>query len=283
MNQSFSFQTDVPLSIRAVLYIPETKPSIVDLSMKNTNSGVSLYTRKVLIQSKCEMLLPTWLRFVNGVVDSEDIPLNLSRELLQNSDLIRKLRTVLTNRFVRFLQERAAKEPAEYKEFYEGYSMFLKQGIITVEEPGEREEIAKLLRFDTSRLPAGSNKISLAEYINKIPAEQNEIFYLAAPNRQLAESSPYYESLKSKNIEVLFCYDGYDELVLMQLARFMNKAFVSVEKQMRKEQNVDEEIDFGSDSLQHSEVDEMISYLKTVLAGRVFNVKVKNNVSFLFF
>lgn len=266
------YKTDVPLSIRALLYFPEGKPGLFELS-RDTDIGVALYTRKILIQSKTENLLPKWLRFIKGVVDSEDIPLNLSRELLQNSALIAKLRNVLTNRVLRFLQERATKESGEFEKFYKDYGIFLKEGIITSHEHREKEEIAKLLLFDSSSCTE-NQKISLPEYCNKVGESQKEIYYLAAPNRTLAESSPYYEALKKKNAEVLFCYENYDELVLMQLGMFLGKNLISVEKEMRRDTNDSDANDLGPDSLLKSQVDEIIPWMKEKLSGKVANVKV---------
>lgn len=125
------------MSIRALLYFPEGKPGMFELS-RDTSVGVALYTRKILIQSKTDQLLPKWLRFVKGVVDSEDIPLNLSRELLQNSSLIRKLRNVLTNRILRYLHDRSTKEPEQFEQFYREYGLFLKEGIVTSDSQTEK-------------------------------------------------------------------------------------------------------------------------------------------------
>lgn len=265
-------QADVPLSIRALLYIPASKPNLMDLS-QHTEAGVSLYTRKVLIQSKVDKLLPKWLRFVKGVVDSEDIPLNLSRELLQNSALIAKLRNVLTARILRHLQECAKKEPTEFDEFYTEYNLFLKEGIITTFEAKEREEIAKLLRFNSNRVENKMQKISLTEYCARMEPEQKVIYYLAAPNRELAESSPYFEGLKSKNVEVLFCYEPYDELVLAQLQSFAGKEIVSVEKEMRTDTDASDLSDLGSDSLQRSQINELTEWIQKQLEGKIASVK----------
>lgn len=237
------YKTDVPLSIRALLYFPEGKPGVFEMSRDN-DIGVALYTRKILIQSKTENLLPKWLRFVKGVVDSEDIPLNLSRELLQNSSLIRKLRNVLTNRVLRFLHDRSTKEVEEYDKFYTDYGLFLKEGIVTGEEYQEKEEIAKLLRFSSSRAE-DSKRTSLPEYCSRLKEGQKDIYYLAAPNRALAENSPYYEGLKKQDMEVLFCYEPYDELVLMQLGMFLGNNLVSVEKEMRRDSPADDTADLG--------------------------------------
>lgn len=272
------YKTDVPLNICALLYFPEGKPGLFDMSREG-DIGVALYTRKILIQSKTENLLPKWLRFVKGVVDSEDIPLNLSRELLQNSALIRKLRNVLTNRVLRFLQERAQKEPVEFDKFYADYSLFLKEGIITGEDHKDKEEIAKLLRFDSSRntLPTDL-KVTLPEYVNRKAAEQKDIYYLAAPTRALAETSPYYEGIRKQNVEVLFCYEPYDELVLMQLGAFLGCNLVSVEKEMRLDRSATEQSDFGSDSLLKTQIDELLPWIREKLAGKVANVTVTSRL-----
>lgn len=268
------YKTDVPLSIRALLYFPEGKPGLFEMSREG-EIGVALYTKKVLIQSKTENLLPKWLRFVKGVVDSEDIPLNLSRELLQNSALITKLRTVLTNRVLRFLQDRSTKEPEEFTKFYIDYGIFLKEGIITSPEHHEKEEIAKLLRFESSKEP--NVKISLPEYCNRLKDEQKDIYYLAAPNRTLAESSPYYESLKKKDIEVLFCYEPYDELVLMQLGNFLKHNLISVEKEMRRDKASDDAT-AEEGGLLKTQSDELLNFIRTKLLGKVANVKLTNKL-----
>ncbi|EDW60396.1 heat shock protein 75 kDa, mitochondrial [Drosophila virilis] len=273
---SLHYNADVPLSIHALLYFPEGKPGLFEMS-RDGSTGVALYTRKVLIQSKTEHLLPKWLRFVKGVVDSEDIPLNLSRELLQNSSLIRKLSSVISSRVVRFLQERAKKQPEEYEAFYRDYGLFLKEGIVTSTDSAEKEEIAKLLRFESSKSEAG--RISLEDYYTSVSADQKDIYYLAAPNRVLAESSPYYESLKKRNELVLFCYEPYDELVLMQLGQFKNKKLVSVEKEMRNQSKDPAALeDLGEGSLMRSELDNLIPWLEDQLKGQVAKVKATSRL-----
>jgi TNF receptor-associated protein 1 len=212
------FKTDVPLSLRTVLYFPEGKPGLFEMS-RDADTGIALYTRKILIQSKTEMMLPKWLRFVKGVVDSEDIPLNLSRELLQNSNLIRRLRNVLTSRVLKFLYDKSVKEPEEYEKFYKDYGLFLKEGIVTTQDQPEKEDIAKLLRFETNKSTEGM-RIGIDEYIKQLKEGQKDVYYLAAPSRALALSSPYFESLQKEDYPVLFCYEPYDELVLMQLISY---------------------------------------------------------------
>lgn len=270
------YNADVPLSIHALLYFPEGKPGLFEMSRDGT-TGVALYTRKVLIQSKTEHLLPKWLRFIKGVVDSEDIPLNLSRELLQNSSLIRKLSSVISSRVIRFLQERAKKQPEEYDAFYRDYGLFLKEGIVTSSDTAEKEEIAKLLRFESSQSQTG--RISLEDYYSTVSTDHKDIYYLAAPNRVLAESSPYYESLKKRNELVLFCYEPYDELVLMQLGQFKGKKLVSVEKEMRNESRDPAKVqDFGEGAMMPSELESLIPWLQEELKGQVTKVKATSRL-----
>ncbi|XP_075972791.1 TNF receptor associated protein 1 [Anticarsia gemmatalis] len=265
------YKTDAPLSIRSILYVPEGKPGLFELS-RDSDVGVALYSRKILIKSKAENILPKWLRFVKGVVDSEDIPLNLSRELLQNSALIVKLKSVLTNRFIKFMVDMSQKDVAGYEAFYKDYSIFLKEGIVTSQSPLEREEISKLLRFESSKLGNGV-RTSLSEYITRQKEDQRTIYYLAAPSRELAETSPYYESLKKRDVEVLFCYEMYDELVLLELKEFGNRKLVSVENDMQTDPADQADTIIGSETLQQSQVDELVSFLKSNLAGKVFEVR----------
>ncbi|XP_018345114.1 PREDICTED: heat shock protein 75 kDa, mitochondrial [Trachymyrmex septentrionalis] len=268
------YSTDVPLSIKALLYFPEEKPGMFDLA-RDTTSGVSLYNRKILIKSKAENILPKWLRFVKGVVDSEDIPLNLSRELLQNSTLIGKLRNVLTARILKFLNERSTKQPEDYNEFYKAYGLFLKEGIVTSNDQSEKEDIGKLLRFDSSAAALGE-LVSLPQYCSRLAKDQKDIYYLSAPSRSLAEQSPYYESLKKRNIEVLFCYEPYDELVLMHLRQYKTNFLTSVEKEMRDDTEANKPENLGI--INKDELDNLVNYMKKILDKKAYDIKMTNRL-----
>jgi len=262
------YRTDAPINLRTLLYFPEGKPGLFDLSREGSDGGgVSLYCRKVLIKNKVTDIMPKWLRFVKGVVDSEDIPLNLSREMLQNSAIIRKVRTVLENRCIRFLSDRLRKEPEKYQEFFNDYGLFLKEGVITATEQKAKEEIGRLLVFESSGRPAGE-RVSLGQHA--AAQEGGDLYYLAAPTRQLAEASPYYEALKKRGVDVLFCYENYDEVVLMQLQEINGKKLVSAEKDMRRDKD---EVKYGDDGLNASQASSLMDYLKGVLAGKCFSVK----------
>ncbi|KAB7496465.1 Heat shock protein, mitochondrial [Armadillidium nasatum] len=234
------FQMDVPVNLRCLLYFPESKPGLFDLN-KDGSGGVSLYSRRVLIKSNIEMLLPKWLRFVK----------------------------VIQNRVVRFLVDKARKEPEAYKKFLADYGVYLKEGILSSQEQMEKEEIAKLVMYESSKFGAGET-VNLADYVGRMQSDQNEIYYLASPSRELAESSPYLEAVKNRNVEILFCYENYDEIVLMQLRQFNGKNIKSVEKEVRQSQ---EKVDFKEDGLQQAETNELLDWIKNLLAGKCFNVK----------
>ena len=155
------------------------KPSISDIS-QDSDVGVSLYSKKVLILAKANQILPRWLRFMKGVVDSEDIPLNLSRELLQDSNLIRRLRNILTQKIIRLLNDESKVDPVKFKEFYDDFSLYFKEGITKSQDQAEKEEIASMLRFETNKTEPGTY-ITLNDYIKRMKSDQKDIFYFAAP------------------------------------------------------------------------------------------------------
>eukprot|EP00501_MAST-03F_sp_TOSAG23-6_P000272 GSMAST32.ASY1.ANO1.278.1 assembled CDS len=173
------------------------------MGMGKMDPGVNLYSRKVLIDSKAK-LLPEWLRFVHGVVDSEDIPLNISREGMQDSLLIRRI--------------------SKYLKFYDEYNQFLKEGVCTDFE--NKNDISKLLRFESSALPAGE-LTSLDEYITRCPPSQKNIYYLYAPERHLAEQSAYYEVFKKHDAEVLFMYMPIDDFVMTNVGEFNSRPVIA--------------------------------------------------------
>lgn len=218
------YVVDAPLQIRALLYFPSTH--MEKFGLGRLEPGVSLYCRRVLIQAKAAELLPDWMRFVRGVVDSEDIPLNLSRELLQNKVQLAQLRTVLSSRIVKFLNEQAVKDPVRFGNFLKEFGNFVKEGVCT--DAQNQQEIAKLLRFESSKRAAGE-KISLEEYVKHAHAAQRDIFYLCAPSRELAESSPYFEQFKRHGTEVLFCLEPLDEIAMSHMREFASKRLLSVE------------------------------------------------------
>lgn len=269
------YRADAPLNIRSVFYVPDTKPSMFDVS-REMGSSVALYSRKVLILTKASDILPKWLRFLRGVVDSEDIPLNLSRELLQESALIRKLREVLQQRVIKFLLEQGKKDPEKFLKFYDDYGLFVREGIVTATDQNVKEEIGKLLRFESSALPAGEVS-SLAEYGSRMKAGSRNIYYLCAPTRQLALHSPYFEAMKQKEMEVLFCYDQFDELTLLHLREFDKKKMISVETGIVVDHYKEEKYEdskAATERLSDAEAEGLVAWMRNGLGERVANIKL---------
>ncbi|XGW16796.1 hypothetical protein V3C99_001884 [Haemonchus contortus] len=225
------YKTDTPVSLRSVLYIPQHKYSMLEYAAQahNRECGLSLYARRVLIKPNAGELLPNYLHFIMGVVDSEDVPLNLSREMLQNNPVLRKLKKILTDKVLSFLQSEMKKDHEKYEEFYKYYNIFLKEGVVTEMEHSQKEELAKLLLFESSNLKPGV-LTNLSEYCKRMQEGQKEIFYMFSPSRQLAESSPYYELIKSQNKEVLFLYEPADEVVFLSMGQFQMKSLIGIEK-----------------------------------------------------
>jgi len=222
------FAADAPTTIKALLYIGTSHGE--KYGMGRIKSGTDLYCRKVLIESSSEVL-PEWLRFVQGVVDSEDIPLNISRETMQDSSLVRRLRAVLTRRLLRFLESESRSDPEKYNtSFFSEFGQFLKEGAIT--DASYASDIAKLLRFESSGSPAGT-LTSLDEYISRMPPGQSSIYYLVSPHRGIAESSPYMEGFKGKSegdaVEVLFLYSSIDDFVMNNLREYGGRKLVTAE------------------------------------------------------
>jgi len=220
------FKADAPIEIKALFYIPSFHSE--KYGMGRMEPGVSLYSRKILIEAKSPDILPDWLRFVKGVVDSEDLPLSISREKAQDSALITKLRRVLTRKFISHLTNMAKKRTETYKdEFYREYQFFLKEGICQDHE--FQEPLSKLLYFETSKTLNGEIA-SFDEYVSRMKPEQKEIYFLCAPSRELAQQSPYLEAFEKTGREVIFVYTAIDDFVMANLEKFQGRALVSAEK-----------------------------------------------------
>nr|XP_033819537.1 heat shock protein 75 kDa, mitochondrial isoform X2 [Geotrypetes seraphini] len=268
------YKTDAPLNIRSIFYISEMKPSLFDVG-REMGSSIVLYSRKVLIQTKASDILPKWLRFLRGVVDSEDIPLNLSRELLQESALIRKLRDVLEKRMIKFLLDQSKKDPEKYAKFFEDFGLFIREGVMMATEQEVKEDIGKLLRFESSALPAGQ-QTSLMDYASRMKAGTRNVYYLCSPNRHLAEHSPYYEAMKQKDMEVLFCYEQFDELTLLHMREFGKKKLISVETDIVVDHYKEESFQDSrpaTERLSEKETEDLLAWMRNGLGTRVTNIK----------
>ncbi len=216
------FSSEMPIEINALLFVPTENTEL--FGMGQMEPGVSLYCKNVLIDDKPEGLLPEWLRFIRGVIDSADIPLNISRESMQDSSLVRKLNRVVTKRFLKFLASEVKDDAEKYKEFYAKFGRFLKEGIVV--DFDHREALTKLLRFESSMTEAGE-QTGFEDYLTRAKDDQDKIYYLSGADRASIEAGPYLEALKSRGLEVIYFTDHIDEYLLQHLREFDGKALVS--------------------------------------------------------
>ena len=208
-----------------LLYIPKHAP--FDLFSREQPHGVKLYVRRVFIMDDAEQLLPRYLRFVRGVVDSNDLPLNVSREILQQNRAIQAMRTNITKKLLGLLTEIASQEPEKYTVLWENFGRVLKEGII--EDSANRDQIAKLLRFASTQ-SEGKQDVSLETYLSHMPEGQDTIYYLNAENYQAALNSPLLEVFIQKGVEVLLLCDPVDFVLETELTTFEGKTLQSVAK-----------------------------------------------------
>jgi molecular chaperone HtpG len=263
------FSADAPLAINALLFVP--KENTEKLGFARLEPSVALYCRKVLIDAKPKALLPEWLRFLKGVVDSEDLPLNISRETMQDKALIDKLNKVITKRFLKFLDEEASHRIDAYNEFYAEFGVFLKEGAAL--DFAHKDQIVKLLRFESSLTEKGKTT-SLADYVSRMGADQKEIYYLVGPNRAALESGPYLEGFKARNLEVLFCYEAVDEYVMNNVREFDGKKLTAADHADVKLA----ELPKAEGALSEDDTKALTAWLKETLGERVADVKASDRL-----
>jgi len=203
----------------SLLYLPKRAP--FDLFEREQKGGVQLYVKRVFIMDKAAELLPPYLRFMRGLVDSADLPLNVSRELLQNNRTVEKIKAALVKRSLDLLEELAANKPEEYAEFWQTFGAVLKEGII--EDAGQKTRIAKLLRFHSTAAAGNAPEVTLEAYISRMKPDQKAIYYLTADSLAAARNSPHLEGFRAKGLEVLLLTDRIDEWVAGHLHEFEGK------------------------------------------------------------
>ncbi len=258
------FSADAPIAINALLFVP--KENTEKLGLSRLEPAVSLYCRKVLIDAKPKDVLPEWLRFLKGVVEREDMPLNFSRETMQDKSLVEKLNKVITKRFLKFLDEESRNRADAYAEFYQEFGHFIKEGAAL--DYTHKDQLTKLLRFESSLTEKGKTT-ALADYVTRMGGEQKEIFYLVGPNRASIESGPYLEGFKARNLEVIFCYEAVDEYVMNNVREFDGKKLTAADHADVKLADLPK----PDGALSEDDTKKLTTWLKDNLGERVAEVK----------
>lgn len=223
--ETIPFSGEGAVEFKALLFLP--KKATMELFMPQQKRGLSLYVRNVFIGDDIEMLLPGYLRFVKGVVDSADLPLNVSREMLQDDAIIQKIKTAVTKKILSTLEEMKKKDAAKYDEFYTSFGTILKEGVHT--DWTEADRLKKLLKYPTARGEAG-RRVFLEDYVKDMPSTQKEIYYLTAEREEDARKSPVLEAARKHGCDVLLWCDPVDEYLTESLREFDGKKFVDVSK-----------------------------------------------------
>ncbi len=272
------FSLDAPLQIHALLFVP--KDNLEQHGFGRMEPGVNLYCRKVVIQNHSHVILPEWLRFLRGVVDSEDLPLNISRETLQDNALVRKLSKVITTRFLKFLREQMQADRERYTTFWSNFAPFFKEAILGDLAQDYRADLVPLLLFESSK-PEGGRHVSLPEYLSRMPSGQKSIYYINGPSREAIESGPYIEAFRRRDLEVLYVYDSIDDFMLTTLHEYEGHPFQSADQGELDLPDVSaaaDETPPAEDRLNRDEVDSLAGYMKKILGHRVDAVRASKRL-----
>jgi molecular chaperone HtpG len=257
----------------SLLYLPKKAP--FDLYDRENNNSIKLYVRKVFVMDANEKLIPQYLRFVKGVIDSQDLSLNVSREILQDSPLVDSIKSGVTKRVLSSLQTMSEKEPEKYQSFWNEFGKVLKEG--PAEDFANKESIAKLLRFASSNTDEQS--VSFESYIKNMPKEQESIYYITADTYQAAKNSPHLEIFKQKNIEVLLLSDRVDEWLVSSLHEFDGKKLQSIAKGDLDLGKLDTEEQKAEKEKIEKEAKSIVEKIKKSLGDKVKEVKVTHRLT----
>ena len=285
---NISFNFDDPLKIvhynaegvinyKALLYVPTNQP--MDLFHSDRKNKIKLYVQKVFITDECDEIIPSWLRFIPGVVDSQDISLNISREMLQNNPVIEKIKKGITNKILNEFSTLAIKEKVKYLSFWKNFGAVIKEGLYEFND--HHDKILPLLRFENS---ANANSISLEDYVDKMLKNQKEIYYFANTDKEHIKNSPQLEVFLDKKIPVLFMTDAVDEFWLQNVGKYKDLEFKSITKgkiDLSKiiEKKKNENKNKTKDSEISNNINDLVNVLKNELKEKIANVIISDRLT----